>query len=97
MDQKGSDLEELKFDTTSLDFLFKRDIRELKSLRSPPALIAQILDAVQYLLKRPVGFANAKKSIGQWNFLDDLYQTKGRIDSGEDYSVVYRTVKKITI
>ena len=75
----------------------KKDIVELKSLRTPPALIVQILEAVQCLLKRPVGFANAKKSIGQKNILDDLYQIKGRIDSGDDYSVVYKTVKKITI
>lgn len=52
--------------------LDKSSITELKAYANPPPAVEQVLSCVMILLDKPTGWVNAKKIMGQTNFLSNL-------------------------
>ena len=71
-----SDLDEampaLAAAVSALDSLNKGDITEIKSYNKPPPLVALVMEGVQVLRKGKLDWANAKKSLGEGDFIKQL-------------------------
>eukprot|EP00668_Euglena_longa_P046636 GGOE01062321.1.p1 GENE.GGOE01062321.1~~GGOE01062321.1.p1 ORF type:complete len:2198 (+),score=861.46 GGOE01062321.1:644-6595(+) len=63
---------ELDAATEALKTLKKSDIDEIKAYKTPPEAIQTVLGAVQTVLKKPPTWDEAKKSMGDSNFLNVL-------------------------
>lgn len=55
-----------------LERVNKRDLDEVSSMANPPMLVQQCFDAVQYLMQRPPGWANARRTIRDPCFVNDV-------------------------
>ncbi|CUG06458.1 dynein heavy chain, putative [Bodo saltans] len=58
--------------TRALDSLDKNDINELKSYKTPAAMVRTVMEAVQTALKRKLDWDEAKKSLSDGQFLNML-------------------------
>ncbi|XP_004521647.2 dynein heavy chain 2, axonemal [Ceratitis capitata] len=56
----------------ALDALSKKDVAEVKSYGRPPMKIEKVMEAVLILLGKEPTWENAKKVLGEVNFLNDL-------------------------
>ena len=66
----------------ALNVLTKKDMSELKAYSKPPALVEVTMNAVLCTLKRPTNWDEAKKQLGDTNFLQKLIGfDKDKLDS----------------
>lgn len=73
----------------ALDALSKKDISEMKSYSKPPTKVEMVLEAVMILKQLDPTWTEAKRQLGEMNFLKDLVEfDKNHISD--------RTLKKIT-
>ena len=56
----------------ALDALNKKDITEIKSFTKPPPLVETVLQAVMILRGQDPSWAEAKRQLGNTNFIDQL-------------------------
>jgi dynein heavy chain len=56
----------------ALDKLDKKSIGELKTFVQPPRMVGVVMEAVCLLLKRKTTWEDAKKKLGEMDFLDQL-------------------------
>lgn len=56
----------------ALDSLNKKDLTEVKSYAKPPSVVEKVMEAVMILQGRPPTWSEAKKQLGEQNFLDQL-------------------------
>lgn len=56
----------------ALNALNKKDLSEVKSYATPPPVVKKVMEAVMILLGRPPTWVEAKKQLGDSNFLDHL-------------------------
>eukprot|EP00163_Fabomonas_tropica_P002875 TRINITY_DN1232_c0_g1_i1.p1 TRINITY_DN1232_c0_g1~~TRINITY_DN1232_c0_g1_i1.p1 ORF type:complete len:4516 (+),score=1594.38 TRINITY_DN1232_c0_g1_i1:127-13674(+) len=75
-DAARADLEEampaLLLATKALESLNKKDLSEIKAFTRPPVLVERVMKAVMTLRKSDTSWANAKKELGDPNFLKQL-------------------------
>ena len=72
----------------ALDALNKKDITEIKSFTKPPPLVETVLQAVMILRGQDPTWAEAKRQLGNTNFIDQL-------KSFDKDNMSDRTLKKI--
>ncbi len=58
-----------------VDKLDKGSISEVKAYTKPPALVETVLQAVMILFNKPTDWANAKRILGESNFLQQIKGT----------------------
>ena len=55
-----------------VDKLDKSSISEIKAYTKPPAMVETVLQAVMILFNKPIDWGNAKKVLGEANFLTQI-------------------------
>lgn len=56
----------------ALDSLNKKDLTEVKSYAKPPTVVEKVMESVMLLQGRPPTWTEAKRQLGEQNFLDQL-------------------------
>ena len=78
--------------TEALNVLTKKDVSELKAYSKPPPAVELTLSAVLTTLKRPPGWDEAKKQMGDANFLLKLIE----YDKDQLQDALLKKIKKFT-
>ncbi|CDS41066.1 dynein heavy chain [Echinococcus multilocularis] len=74
---------------TALEALNKKDITEIKSYGQPPHLVRKVMEAVMILRQAPPTWAEAKKHLGEQDFINQL------VNFDKDH-ISDKTLKKIS-